>query len=77
MLTRKTNKQPTTRTAAFAQLNFLKEKFDVNKPIGAKLYMYHVKSLNKEMSDVKSLMEESIISEYSEEFHLSNYHMKM
>ena len=33
--------------------------------------MYHVKSLNKEISDAnKSLMEESIISEHSEEFHL-------
>ena len=33
--------------------------------------MYHVKSLNKEISDAnKFLMEESIISEHSEEFPL-------
>ena len=51
------------------QLNFLKESFDVNKPIGAKLCLYHVNSLNKEMGVAnKSLMKESTISEYREEF---------
>ena len=62
------NKQPKTRTR---KLEKEKEKFDVKKSVGEKLWMYHVESLNKEMGDAnKSLIEESIISECNEEFHL-------
>lgn len=50
------NKQPTTRTR---KLEKEKEKFDVKKCVGEKLWMYHVESLNKEMGDAnKSLIEE-------------------
>ena len=62
------NKQPTRKTR---KLDKEKKKFDVKKPVGEKLRMYHVESLNKEMGDAnKSLMEESIISKYNKEFHL-------
>ena len=61
------NKQPAIRTR---KLEKEKEKLDIKKPVGEKLWMYHVESLNIEMGDAnKSLMEESIISEYNEEFH--------
>jgi len=70
VLTGKTNKQPTTRTATFQQLDYLKEKLGAPKPIGIKLCMFHVKRINKAISDLADELNDSNVSAgYSEEFH--------